>query len=182
MAENLDYTTGNYCAFLVETNEDLSELSDIDFSTNKVYITNLHSGKEDAEAQLLGMIIISIYIVTATVLLSFMIISNTIKENMANKKSEYGVMRAMGLSLKNLWTVVCYENFILTVISCAISIPVSLIINSYLTFILFDEIRISAFAYVLVNLLFICLIELFAYFNIRNNTNDSIVEMIYERQ
>ena len=111
-----------------------------------------------------------------------MIISNTIKENMANKKSEYGVMRAMGLSLKNLWTVVCYENFILTVISCAISIPVSLIINSYLTFILFDEIRISAFAYLLVNLLFICLIELFAYFNIRNNTNDSIVEMIYERQ
>lgn len=182
MAENLDYTTGNYCAFLVETNEDLSELSDIDFSTNKVYITNLHSGKEDAEAQLLGMIIISIYIVTATVLLSFMIISNTIKENMANKKSEYGVMRAMGLSLKNLWTVVCYENFILTVISCAISIPVSLIINSYLTFILFDEIRISAFAYLLVNLLFICLIELFAYFNIRNNTNDSIVEMIYEMQ
>ena len=181
LAESKGINDIGYCAFLVDTDKDLSELLDIDFSTDKVYITNLHDGKKDAEEQLLGMIIISIYIVIATVVLSFMIISNTIKENMASKKAEYGVMRAIGLSLKNLWTVVCYENFILTMIACVISIPLSLLINSYLTFMLFDEIKISIFAYLSVNLLFMCLIELFTYFNIKNNTNDSIVEMIYER-
>ena len=181
LAESKGINDIGYCAFLVDTDKDLSELLDIDFSTDKVYITNLHDGKKDAEEQLLGMIIISIYIVIATVVLSFMIISNTIKENMASKKAEYGVMRAIGLSLKNLWTVVCYENFILTMIACVTSIPLSLLINSYLTFMLFDEIKISIFAYLSVNLLFMCLIELFTYFNIKNNTNDSIVEMIYER-
>lgn len=181
LAESKGINDVGYCAFLVDTDKDLSELLDIDFSTDKVYITNLHDGKKDAEEQLLGMIIISIYIVIATVVLSFMIISNTIKENMASKKAEYGVMRAIGLSLKNLWTVVCYENFILTAIACVTSIPLSLLINSYLTFMLFDEIKISIFAYLSVNLLFMCLIELFTYFNIKNNTNDSIVEMIYER-
>ena len=181
LAESKGINDIGYCAFLVDTDKDLSELLNIDFSTDKVYITNLHDGKKDAEEQLLGMIIISIYIVIATVVLSFMIISNTIKENMASKKAEYDVMRAIGLSLKNLWTVVCYENFILTMIACVTSIPLSLLINSYLTFMLFDEIKISIFAYLSVNLLFMCLIELFTYFNIKNNTNDSIVEMIYER-
>ena len=127
------------------------------------------------------MIVVAIYIVIATVILSFMIISNTIKENMASKKAEYGVMRAMGLSLKNLWTVACHENLILILIAVAVSIPISLIVNAYLSLILFQEIKISILAYLLVNLILIGLIELFAYFNIKTSTNDSIVEMIYER-
>ena len=127
------------------------------------------------------MVIIAGYIVVATIVLSFRIISNTIKENMASKKSEYGVMRAMGLKLKDLWTVACHENFILTMIAVAISIPLSFIVNAYLSLILFEEVKISKLAYLLVNVIFVGAIELFAYFNIKSCTNDSIVEMIYER-
>ncbi|MDE5753576.1 MAG: ABC transporter permease [Oscillospiraceae bacterium] len=181
LAESKGIDDIGYCAFLVKTDSTLSELLDITFSTEEVYITNLHDGQSNAETQLLGMIVIAIYIVIATVILSFMIISNTIKENMASKKAEYGVMRAIGLSLKNLWTVACHENFILTLIAVAVSIPLSLIVNAYLSLILFQEIKISILAYLLVNLIFIVLIELFAYFNIKTSTNDSIVEMIYER-
>ena len=110
-----------------------------------------------------------------------MIISNTIKENMVSKKAEYGVMRAMGLSLKKLWVVACHENLILTLIAVFISLPLSLIVNAYLSLILFEEIRISILAYLAVNLAFIGLIELFAYFIVRTSTKDSIIEMIYER-
>ncbi|MDE5769692.1 MAG: ABC transporter permease [Oscillospiraceae bacterium] len=180
LAESKGIDVG-YCAFLVDTDSIMSELLDIPFSTETVYVTNLHDGQSNAESQLLGMIVVAIYIVIATVILSFMIISNTIKENMASKKAEYGVMRAMGLSLKNLWTVACHENFILTLIAIAVSIPLSLIVNAYLSLILFQEIKISILAYLLVNLILIGLIELFAYFNIKTSTNDSIVEMIYER-
>lgn len=181
LAESKGIDDIGYCAFLVKTDSTLSELLDITFSTEEVYITNLHDGQSNAETQLLGMIVIAIYIVIATVILSFMIISNTIKENMASKKAEYGVMRAIGLSLKNLWTVACHENLILTLIAVAVSIPLSLLVNAYLSLILFQEIKISILAYLLVNLIFIGLIELFAYFNIKTSTNDSIVEMIYER-
>jgi len=171
-----------YCAFLVETDSTLSELMDIPFSAETVYVTNLHDGKSDAESQLLGMIIIAGYIVTATVVLSFMIISNTIKENMASRKTEYGVMRAMGLPLRNLWTIACHENLILTLIAVSISVPLSLTVNTYLSLIMFDEVKISVLAYIAVNLIFAGLIQLFAYFNIKVSANNSIVEMINERQ
>ncbi|MDE7121179.1 MAG: ABC transporter permease [Oscillospiraceae bacterium] len=180
LAESKGIDVG-YCAFLVDTDSIMPELLDIPFSAETVYVTNLHDGQSNAESQLLGMIVVAIYIVIATVMLSFMIISNTIKENMASKKAEYGVMRAIGLSLKNLWTVACHENLILTLIAVAVSIPLSLIINAYLSLILFQEIKISILAYLLVNLILIGLIELFAYCNIKTSTNDSIVEMIYER-
>lgn len=181
LAESKGMTDAGYCAFLVKTDSSLSELTEIPFSAETVYVTNLHDGKSDAESQLLGMFIIAGYIVIATIVLSFMIISNTIKENMASKKAEYGVMRAMGLSQKNLWVVACHENLILTLIAVSISLPLSLIVNAYLSLILFEEIRISILAYLIVNLVFIGLIELFAYFNVKSGTNDSIVEMIYER-
>ena len=181
LAESNGINDVGYCAFLVKTDSTLSELNDIHFSAETVYITNLHDGQHDAESQLLGMIIIAGYIVIATISLSFMIISNTIKENMASKKVEYGIMRAMGLSLKNIHKVVCHENFILTLIAVAISLPLSLIVNAYISFILFEEVRISILAYLLVNLVFIGLIELFAYLNVKTSTNNSIVGIIYER-
>lgn len=181
-AENEGINDIGYCAFLVETNSTMSELLDIPFLTETVYVTNLHDGQSNAELQLLGMIVIAIYIVVATVILSFMIIGNTIKENVVTKKAEYGVMRAMGLTLKKLWTVVCYENLILTLIACTISVPVSLLINAYLTLILFEKIKISVAAYLILIILLISLIELFAYFNIRTNTKDTIVEMIDEKE
>ena len=181
LAENNGINDSGYCAFLVETNSTLSELMNIPLSPKTVYVTNLHDGQSGAESQLLGMIIIAGYIVTATIVLSFMIISNAIRENMASKKAEYGVMRAMGLSLKNLWMVACYENLILTLIAVSVSLPLSLIVNVYLSLILFEKIKISILAYLLVNLTFIGFIELFAYFNIKISTNDSIVEMIHER-
>ena len=140
LAESNNIENTGYCTFLVETDCTLSELSDIPFSVSETYVTNLHDGQDEAEAQLIGMVIIAGYIVAATIVLSFMIISNTIKENMASKKSEYGVMRAMGLKLKDLWTVACHENFILTMIAVAISIPLSFIVNAYLSLILFEEV------------------------------------------
>lgn len=180
-AEQLDYQKGNYCTFLVDTDKKLSELMDIDFSTDKVYVTNLHDGKSDAEAQLLGLVIISVYIVVATVFLSFIIISNTIKENLKSKEAEYGVMRAMGLNCNRLCVVSCYENFIMTLTACMISVPISLIINAYITYNMLDKVKISVLAYLVLILLFTGLIELFAYLNIRSNTKKSIVEMLYER-
>ena len=176
-----DMTVPGYCAFLVKTDISLFELNKIPFSAETVYATNLHDGQSNAESQLIGMIIIAGYIVIATIVLSFMIISNTIKENMASMKSEYGIIRAMGLKLKDLWTVACHENLILTLRAVSISLPLSLIVNSYLSLILFDEIKISILAYLLVNLIFIGSIELFAYLNIKGSTKDSIIEMIYER-
>ncbi len=182
LAENKGINDIGYCAFLVETDSTMSELMDIPFSAETVYVTNLHDGQSNAESQLLGMIVIAIYIVIATVILSFMIISNTIKENVVAKKTEYGVMRAMGLTLKKLWTAVCYENLILTSIACTISVPISLLINAYLTLILFEKIKISVSAYLILIILLTGLIELFAYFSIRTNTRDTIVEMIHEKE
>ena len=182
LAENKGINDIGYCAFLVETDSTMSELMDIPFSAETVYVTNLHDGQSNAESQLLGMIVIAIYIVIATVILSFMIISNTIKENVVAKKTEYGVMRAMGLTLKKLWTAVCYENLILTSTACTISVPISLLINAYLTLILFEKIKISVSAYLILIILLTGLIELFAYFSIRTNTRDTIVEMIHEKE
>ena len=181
VAEINNINDSGYCAFLVKTDSTLSELMNMPLSPETVYVTNLHDGQSSAESQLLGMIIMAGYIVTATIVLSFMIINNTIKENIASKKSEYGVMRSMGLSLKNLWKVACCENLILTLIAVSVSLPFSLIINIYLSLILFEKIKISILAYLLVNLTFTGFIEVFAYFNIKVSTNDSIVEMIYER-
>ena len=181
LAESNNMENKGYCAFLVKTDRSMSELSAMTFSASDVYVTDLHDGRAESESQLIGMIIISGYIVIATIVLSFMIISNTIKENMTSRRSEYGVMRAMGLKLKDLWTVACYENLVLSLIAVLISIPLSLIVNVYISFVLFDKIKISILAYLLVNLIFIGAIELFAYFNIKGSTKDSIVEMIYER-
>ena len=180
-AENLNYEKGRYCTFLVDTDKDLSELLDIKFSIDQVFVSSLHEGKDAAEMQLLGMVIIAAYIMAATIILSFMIISNTIKENLKSKKGEYGIMRAMGLNLNQLYTVACYENFILTVIACLIGASVSLIINYFLTLVLFESIKISAVVYILIILLFTVAIEIYSYFNIKKNTSSSIVEMIYER-
>lgn len=182
LAKNKGINDIGYCAFLVETDSTMSELLSIPFSAEPVYVTNLHDGQSNAELQLLGMIVIAIYIVIATVILSFMIISNTIKENVVAKKTEYGVMRAMGLTLKKLWIVVCYENLILTLIACTISVPVSLLINAYLTLILFEKIKISVVAYLILIILLTGLIELFAYFKIKTDTKDTIVEMINEKE
>ena len=181
-AESKGINNVGYCTFLVKTDSTTSELLDIPFSAEKVYVTNFHDGQSDTEAQLLGMIVMAIYIVITTVILSFMIISNTIKENMIAKKTEYGVMRAIGLNLKKLWTVVCYENLILTLIACTISVPVSLLINVYLTLILFEKIKISIVAYLILIILLTGLITFFSYFNIKTNTKDTIVEMIHEKE
>jgi len=84
------------------------------------------------------MLTVAGYIVVATLVLSFMIVSNTIQENMASKKKEFGIMRAIGLSRKSLCTVACYENLILTLIAVFISLPVSILLNTYFSLILFD--------------------------------------------
>lgn len=180
-ANELNYQSGRYCAVLIEAKNKPSELSEIPFTISDIYITDFHESNQAASAQLVGMVILASYIMISTAILSFMIISNTIKENLKCKKAEYGVMRAIGLNLKQLYTVICYENLILTIISCVIGILISLIINSSFTLILFEEIKISAAIYFLISLLFTFAIELYAYLNIKKNSNTSIVKMIHER-
>ena len=182
LVESLGLEDPGYSAFLVKTDCSLEELNEIPFLAKEIYITNLHDGKADAEAQLLGMLTVAGYIVVATLVLSFMIVSNTIQENMASKKKEFGIMRAIGLSRKSLCTVACYENLILTLIAVFISLPVSILLNAYFSLILFDEIRISIITYIVVIALFVGIIELIAYLNIKESAKESVVEMIAERE
>ena len=182
LVESLGLEDPGYSAFLVKTDCSLEELNEIPFLAKEIYITNLHDGKADAEAQLLGMLTVAGYIVVATLVLSFMIVSNTIQENMASKKKEFGIMRAIGLSRKSLCTVACYENLILTLIAVFISLPVSILLNTYFSLILFDEIRISIITYIVVIALFVGIIELIAYLNIKESAKESVVEMIAERE
>lgn len=182
LVESLGLEDPGYSAFLVKTDCSLKELNEITFLADVVYITNLHDGQADAEAQLLGMLTVAGYIVVATLVLSFMIVSNTIQENMASKKKEFGIMRAIGLSRKSLCTVACYENLILTLIAVFISLPVSILLNAYFSLILFDEIRISIITYIVVIALFVGIIELIAYLNIKERAKESVVEMIAERE
>lgn len=182
LVESLGLENPGYSAFLVKTDCSLKELNEIPFLANEIYITNLHDGQVDAEAQLLGMLTVAGYIVVATLVLSFMIVSNTIQENMASKKKEFGIMRAIGLSRKSLCTVTCYENLILTLIAVFISLPVSILLNAYFSLILFDEIRISIITYIVVIALFVGIIELVAYLNIKESAKESVVEMIAERE
>lgn len=182
LVESLGLEDPGYSAFLVKTDCSLEELNDIPFLANEIYITNLHDGQADAEAQLLGMLTVAGYIVVATLVLSFMIVSNTIQENMASKKKEFGIMRAIGLSRKSLCTVACYENLILTLIAVFISLPVSILLNTYFSLILFDEMRISIITYIVVIALFVGIIELIAYLNIKESAKESVVEMIAERE
>ena len=182
LVESLGLEDPGYSAFLVKTDCSLEELNEIPFLADVVYITNLHDGQTDAEAQLLGMLAVAGYIVVATLVLSFMIVSNTIQENMASKKKEFGIMRAIGLSRKSLCKVACYENLILTLIAVFISLPVSILLNAYFSLILFDEIRISIITYIVVIALFVGIIELIAYLNIKESTKESVVEMIAERE
>lgn len=178
-ASDIGCEIDKYSSILLEMDEKLTieslseELGGIEF-----VVEDMNEGKKQSAQQLFGIVMLAVYIVAATILLSFMIINNTIKENAATRKREFGIMCAIGMKKENLCKICCWENMILNAISVIAGVILSVPLNIYLTLILHNSIRISAMAYIIVMVVFSVVTLFFAYSFMKKYSNSSIVDMI----
>lgn len=177
-AAKIDVDAVTYSSLLIKTDEKITKSDLSDILGNDILFEDMNEGKSESKNQLLGMIILAGYIVSATVFISFLIIGSSIRENVILRKREYGIMRSIGMKISELCKIYCIENFILTIVSCVPAMVVSVFINIYLSIIMFDEIRISIPIYILVFVVFIIVIELFTYCYMKKYMNNSIVDVM----
>jgi putative ABC transport system permease protein len=178
-ASEIGCKTDTFSSVLLETNEKITiESINEEFEGIELVVEDMNEGKKQSAQQLLGIVMLAIYIVAATILLSFMIINNTIRENAVTRKREFGIMCAIGMKRKSLCKICCWENVILNVISCVAGTVLSLPINIYITMTLHNNIRVSATAYVVVIAVFTTVTAFFSYLFMKKYENSSIVDMI----
>ncbi|MBR5513163.1 MAG: FtsX-like permease family protein [Ruminococcus sp.] len=178
-ASEIGCKTDTFSSVLLETNEKITiESINEEFEGIELVVEDMNEGKKQSAQQLLGIVMLAIYIVAATILLSFMIINNTIRENAVTRKREFGIMCAIGMKRKSLCKICCWENVILNVISCVAGTVLSLPINIYITMTLHNNIRVSATAYVVVIAVFTTVTAFFSYLFMKKYSNSSIVDMI----
>lgn len=179
-AEKLGADTSGYSTILIRSSSkiDSSRISGLIGDDSGFVFEDFSEGTAASQKQLLGMMILAGYIIAATFFISFLIIGNTIRENTILRKREFGVMRAIGMEIKELCKVSCIENLILTMIPCIIGIIVSAAANVYITHIIFEKHRISVLAYVAVIVLITVSIETFTYFHMKKSLSTEISDVL----
>ena len=100
MAETLGITKDECTSMLIKKNSDIEVSTMNSILTEKVHFGELDVNSEKAQEQLYGMVLIAAYIMCSIVSLTCIISSTTIQSNIYNRKKEYAVMRALGLTKK----------------------------------------------------------------------------------
>ncbi len=100
MAETLGITMDQCTGMLIKKNSDIEVSTINSILTENIYLSELDVNSEKAQEQLYGMVLIAVYIMCSIVSLTCVISSTTIQSNIYNRKKEYAIMRALGLTKK----------------------------------------------------------------------------------
>lgn len=183
MAEQMGIKIDNYSSALVK-GESKSALKQRDleekFKGSKIICNDLSKGKEGSRKQLLGMAAVALYIVAAALLLSLLIINNTIRANILTRSKENGISRAIGMTAKQMRQIIIRENIILASWACVISFLIAVPINTYMTYVMKERIQPHLLVCVLVAALIILMCAFMAGRAVKRGMKQQIVDMIRE--
>ncbi len=184
MAERIGIVTGQYSSMSLETNSRFDNAHFEEFvkeNLKNALIVPLNAESSD-ENQLLAIIFLASYICIAFFVFVFSIIESMVEFNMINRRSEYGVMRALGMNRRLYKKLICLESIRLGFYAVIIAVIVSLFANYYFTSQIFQQAEFSIPAYIVTVVMLMLLILGKSYRAVQKNMNANIVEMIQNRE
>ena len=184
MAEEMGIGTGQYSSMSLETNSGFDNAYFEEFvkeNLKNASIVPLNEESSD-ENQLLAIIFLASYICIAFFVFVFSMIESMVEFNMINRRSEYGIMRALGMNRRLYKKLICLESIRLGVYAVVIAVIVSLFANYYFTSQIFQQAEFSIPAYIVTVVMLMLLILGKSYRTVHKNMNTSIVAMIQNRE
>ena len=184
MAERIGIVTGQYSSMSLETNSRFDNAHFEEFvkeNLKNALIVPLNAESSD-ENQLLTIIFLASYICIAFFVFVFSMIESMVEFNMINRRSEYGVMRALGMNRRLYKKLICLESIRLGFYAVIIAVIVSLFANYYFTSQIFQQAEFSIPAYIVTVVMLMLLILGKSYRAVQKNMNANIVEMIQNRE
>ncbi len=184
MAEKTGIGTGQYSSMSLETNSRFDNAHFEEFvkeNLKNALIVPLNAESSD-EDQLLAIIFLASYICIAFFVFVFSMIESMVEFNMLNRRSEYGIMRALGMNRRLYKKMICLESIRLGFYAVIIAVMVSLFANYYFTSQIFQQAEFSILAYIVTIVMLMSLILGKSYRTVHKNMNTSIVAMIQNRE
>lgn len=184
MAERIGIVTGQYSSMSLETNSRFDNVHFEEFvkeNLKNALIVPLNEESSD-ENQLLAIIFLASYICIAFFVFVFSMIESMVEFNMINRRSEYGVMRALGMNRRLYKKLICLESIRLGFYAVIIAVIVSLFANYYFTSQIFQQAEFSIPAYIVTVVMLMSLILGKSYRTVHKNMSTSIVAMIQNRE
>lgn len=184
MAEKIGIGTGQYSSMSLETNSRFDNAHFEEFvkeNLKNALIVPLNEESSD-EDQLLAIIFLASYICIAFFVFVFSMIESMVEFNMINRRSEYGIMRALGMNRRLYEKLICLESIRLGFYAVIIAVMVSLFANYYFTSQIFQQAEFSIPAYIVTVVMLMSLILGKSYRTVHKNMNTSIVAMIQNRE
>lgn len=184
MAERIGIVTGQYSSMSLETNSRFDNAHFEEFvkeNLKNALIVPLNEESSD-ENQLLAIIFLASYICIAFFVFVFSMIESMVEFNMINRRSEYGVMRALGMNRRLYKKLICLESIRLGFYAVIIAVIVSLFANYYFTSQIFQQEEFSIPAYIVTVVMLMLLILGKSYRAVHKNMSTSIVAMIQNRE
>lgn len=184
MAEEMGIGTGQYSSMSLETNSRFDNAHFEEFvkeNLKNALIVPLNEESSD-ENQLLAIIFLASYICIAFFVFVFSMIESMVEFNMINRRSEYGIMRALGMNRRLYEKLICLESISLGFYAVVIAVIVSLFANYYFTSQIFQQAEFSVPAYIVTVVMLMLLILGKSYRTVHKNMNTSIVAMIQNRE
>ncbi len=184
MAEKMGIGTGQYSSMSLETNSRFDNARFEEFvkeNLENALIVPLNAESSD-EKQLLAIIFLAAYICIAFFVFVFSMIENMVEFNMINRRSEYGIMRALGMNRRLYEKLICLESISLGFYAVVIALILSLLLNCYFTTQIFQNVVISVPAYIVSVVMLMLLIVGKSYMTVHKNMNTSIVAMIQNKE
>ncbi len=184
MAEKTGIGTGQYSSMSLETNSRFDNAHFEEFvkeNLKNALIVPLNAESSD-ENQLLAIIFLASYICIAFFVFVFSMIESMVEFNMINRRSEYGVMRALGMNRRLYKKLICLESIRLGFYAVIIAVIVSLFANYYFTSQIFQQAEFSIPAYIVTVVMLMLLILGKSYRAVHKNMSTSIVAMIQNRE
>ncbi len=184
MAEETGIGTGQYSSMSLETNSrfDNAHFEEVVKENLKnASIVPLNEESSD-ENQLLAIIFLASYICIAFFVFVFSMIESMVEFNMINRRSEYGIMRALGMNRRLYEKLICLESISLGFYAVIIAVIVSFFANYYFTSQIFQQAEFSIPAYIVTVVMLMSLILGKSYRTVHKNMNTSIVAMIQNRE
>lgn len=184
MAERIGIGTGQYSSMSLETNSQFDNAHFEEFvkeNLKNASIVPLNEESSD-ENQLLAIIFLASYICIAFFVFVFSMIESMVEFNMINRRSEYGIMRALGMNRRLYEKLICLESISLGFYAVIIAVIVSLFANYYFTSQIFQQAEFSIPAYIVTVVMLMLLILGKSYRTVHKNMSTSIVAMIQNRE
>ena len=184
MAERIGIVTGQYSSMSLETNSRFDNAHFEEFvkeNLKNASIVPLNEESSD-ENQLLAIIFLASYICIAFFVFVFSMIESMVEFNMINRRSEYGIMGALGMNRRLYEKLICLESIRLGFYAVIIAVIVSLFANYYFTSQIFQQAEFNIPAYIVTVVMLMSLILGKSYRTVHKNMSTSIVAMIQNRE